>query len=40
MKALERCRQTTGTPLFVGIISERYGWIPNVQDVPPEFQKR
>ena len=35
---VDRCRAESGQPYFLNMLSERYGWVPSVDDVPNEIR--
>ncbi|XP_074659003.1 TPR repeat-containing protein DDB_G0287407-like [Tubulanus polymorphus] len=36
---IDRCGKENGQPYFLGLLSERYGWVPENHEIPDDLQK-
>lgn len=40
LNEIDRCRAENTMPYFVGLLGERYGWVPSEADFPEDMRKQ
>ncbi|CAF0886903.1 unnamed protein product [Didymodactylos carnosus] len=40
LEEIDRCFEDNGQPFFIGLISEKYGWVPDKEELPKSISKR
>ncbi|CAF0801098.1 unnamed protein product [Adineta steineri] len=40
LEELDRCFEDNGQPFFIGLVSDKYGWVPKINDLPKNITER
>jgi hypothetical protein len=40
LKELDRCYKDNGQPFFIGLLGEKYGWVPDITKLSPDLVER
>ncbi|UJR37208.1 hypothetical protein I4U23_029917 [Adineta vaga] len=40
LEELDRCFEDNGQPFFIGLISDKYGWVPKLHELPDNIKER
>ncbi|CAF1677389.1 unnamed protein product [Rotaria magnacalcarata] len=40
LEELDRCFDDNGQPFFIGLVSDKYGWVPRLDELPTNITKR